>query len=165
MELFKAVDEKATIKAVRTFFLKDDFFHRKSYGRIKRQYNALRSASSPTGDITGISGSFSNRMEDKLLNGVEYTRAIECVSAGIEACSELSQKIIELRYICGEEIWRVKQSIGISGKGSYYRKDDYACYEFADAMDSLVDRYGVRELFPDFIIFASGTKSESLGAD
>lgn len=152
MELLPDYDEEQTAQAVADFFLKDDSRHPRNYQRILNQYLALRSISSPVGDVTGVHGSLSNRTEEKWINGVIYKWAIECVDCAIEHCSAQSKVILTHRFKDGELQWQVKKAAHIGSNERYPIAEKRACREFADIMQKYRVLYGVEELIPDMLV-------------
>lgn len=152
MELLPAYDEEQTAKAVADFFLKDDAKHPRNYQRIQEQYMALRSISSPTGDITGVHGSLSNHIEDKWINGAIYKQALACIDHVISSCPLQSRIIMKHRFIDGELQWQVKMEAKIGGNDQYLPAERRACREFADIMQKFRVVYGVEELIPDMLV-------------
>ncbi|WIU42499.1 transcriptional regulator [Lacfervirus LFP01] len=152
MELLPEYDEEQTAQAVADFFLNDDPDHPHNYQRIKTQYMALRSISSPTGDITGVHGSLSNRTEEKWINGVIYKQALACIDHAISSCPLQSRIIMKHRFIDGELQWQVKKEAKIGGNDQYPMAEKRACREFADIMQKYRVVYGVEELIPDMLV-------------
>lgn len=152
MELLPAYDEEQTAKAVADFFLKDDSRHPRNYQRIKTQYMALRSISSPTGDITGVHGSSRNHTEEKWIDGMIYKQALECVDLVIERCSAQAKIILMHRFKAGEKQWQAKNAAHIGGNDQYAIAERRACREFADIMQKFRVVYGVEELIPDMLM-------------
>lgn len=152
MELLPAYDEKRTAQAVADFFLKDDSRHPRNYQRIRQQYLALGSISSPVGDVTGVHGSPSNHTEEKWLNGYIYKQALDCIDGVIERCSAQSQMIINHRFVTCEEQWKVKKAVHIDGHDTYPKAERRACREFADIMQKFRVIYGVEDLIPDMLV-------------
>lgn len=152
LELLPDYDEEQTAQAVADFFLKDDSRHPRNYQRILNQYLALRSISSPVGDVTGVHGSLSNRTEEKWINGMIYKQAIECVDCAIERCSAQSKVILTHRFKDGEKQWQAKQAAHIGGNDQYPIAERRACREFADIIQKYRVIYGVEELIPDMLV-------------
>ena len=152
VELLPDYDEEQTAQAVADFFLKDDSRHPHNYQRIRQQYIALRSISSPRGDMTGVHGSLSNHTEEKWINGMLYKDAIECVDCAIERCSAQSKIILIHRFKAGELQWQAKKAAHIGGNDQYPIAERRACREFADIMQKFRVVYGVEELIPDMLV-------------
>ena len=155
MELLPEYDEEQTAQAVADFFLKDDSRHPRNYQRIKTQYMALRSISSPTSDITGVHGSLSNHTEEKWIDGMIYKQALECVDCAIERCSAQAKIILRHRFTAGEKQWQVKNAAHIGGNDQYAIAERRACREFADIMQKFRVVYGVEELIPDMLVIGN----------
>lgn len=152
LELLPDYDEEQTAQAVADFFLKDDSLHPRNYQRILNQYLALRSISSPVGDVTGVHGSLRNHTEEKWINGMIYKQALECVDCAIERCSAQSKIILTHRFKAGEKQWQAKQAAHIGGNDQYPIAERRACREFADIMQKFRVMYGVEELIPDMLV-------------
>lgn len=152
LELLPDYDEEQTAQAVADFFLKDDSQHPRNYQRILNQYLALRSISSPVGDVTGVHGSLSNHTEEKWINGMIYKQAIECVDCAIERCSAQSKIILMHRFKAGEKQWQAKRAAHIGGNDQYPIAERRACREFADIIQKYRVIYGVEELIPDMLV-------------
>lgn len=152
LELLPDYDEEQTAQAVADFFLKDDSRHPRNYQRILNQYLALRSISSPVGDVTGVHGSLSNHTEEKWINGMIYKQALDCVDCAIERCSAQSKVILTHRFKDGELQWQAKQAAHIGGNDQYPIAERRACREFADIIQKYRVIYGVEELIPDMLV-------------
>lgn len=152
MELLPAYDEEQTAKAVADFFLKDDAKHPCNYRRIQHQYMALRSISSPIGDITGVHGSLGNHTEEKWINGVIYKQSMDCIDHVISLCSSQARTIMEHRFMDDEKQWQAKKAANIGGNDQYQIAERRACREFADIMQKFRIVYGVEELIPDMLV-------------
>lgn len=152
MELLPEYDEEQTAQAVADFFLKDDSRHPRNYQRIKTQYMALRSISSPVGDVTGVHGALSNRTEEKWIDGMIYKQALDCVDCAIERCSVQAKIILRHRFTASEKQWQVKNAAHIGGNDQYAIAERRACREFADIMQKYRVIYGVEELIPDMLV-------------
>lgn len=152
MELLPAYDEEQTAKAVADFFLKDDAKHPCNYQRIQQQYIALRSISSPNGDITGVHGSLGNHTEEKWINGAMYKQAMDCINHVISLCSLQARIIMEHRFKDAEKQWQAKKAANIGGNDQYPIAEKRACREFADIMQKFRVVYGVEELIPDMLV-------------
>lgn len=152
LELLPDYDEEQTAQAVADFFLKDDSRHPRNYQRILNQYLALRSISSPVGDVTGVHGSLSNHTEEKWIGGMIYKQALECVDCAIERCSAQSKAILTHRFKDGELQWQVKKAAHIGGNEQYPIAEKRACREFADIIQKYRVLYGVEELIPDMLV-------------
>ncbi len=154
MELFEVYDGKASVQAVRDFFM-DDPYHPRNYWRIKRRYEAMFGLGGHSGDVTGVRGSRGNHTEDKLIDGNVYERALIAIGRGLLGCTHQSQAILNARYFSPEDerekVWHLSSRLGLTGGGRYQRADYQACYEFADAMDVIVPRYQVDEVIPQFL--------------
>lgn len=155
LELLPDYDEEQTAQAVADFFLKDDSRHPRNYQRIRQQYIALRSISSPVGDVTGVHGSLSNHTEEKWINGMIYKQALECVDCAIERCSAQAKIILIHRFKAGEKQWQAKQATHIGGNDQYAIAERRACREFADIMQKYRVMYGVEELIPDMLVMGN----------
>lgn len=155
MELLPDYDEEQTAQAVADFFLKDDSRHPRNYQRIKTQYMALRSISSPVGDVTGVHGALSNHTEEKWIDGMIYKQALDCVDCVIERCSSQAKIILRHRFTAGEKQWQVKNAAHIGGNDQYAIAERRACREFADIMQKFRVMYGVEELIPDMLVMGN----------
>lgn len=155
MELLPDYDEEKTAQAVADFFLKDDSRHPRNYQRIKTQYMALRSISSPRGDVTGVHGSLNNRTEEKWIDGMIYKQALACIDHVISLCPLQSRIIMKHRFIDGELQWQVKMEAKIGGNDQYPMAEKRACREFADIMQKFRVVYGVEELIPDMLVMGN----------
>ena len=152
MELLPDYDEEQTAQAVADFFLKDDSRHPRNYQRIKTQYMALRSISSPAGDVTGVHGALRNHTEEKWIDGMIYKQALDCVDCVIERCSAQAKIILIHRFTASEKQWQVKNAAHIGGNDQYAIAERRACREFADIMQKFRVMYGVEELIPDMLV-------------
>lgn len=155
MELFEVYDGKASVQAVREFFMRDDPDHPRNYWRIKRRYEAMFGLGGQSGDVTGVRGSGGNHTEDKLLDGNVYGRALKAIERGLRGCTHQSQEILIARYLSPEDerekVWHLSNRLGLTGSDRYQRADYQACYEFADAMDVITPQYRVSEVIPQFL--------------
>lgn len=125
------------VKTVRRFFLDDDYKH--NYQRLKREAGAWGELKSPTIDPTGVSGSTGNATEDRFIHHAEAFKAVRAVDFAINGCSKDSQEIISKRYIRRMKVWQVRQLMGIRGNQTWRDKDDSACLEFAQCMETACD--------------------------
>lgn len=143
MELIKKVDEEATIANVREFFSENG-----GYDKILQRSGALnpKNPRSPKGDITGVPGSSAgNAQENKYVEYVQNKLAYDAISYAIGCCRQLSQDILNYRYLEHRKVWQVKRLIGYTGNSVYPDKDRQACLDFADTIEIARVLYHVDE--------------------
>lgn len=166
MGLVPDLNEKATIKNVRNFFIKEE-----QYPKICR--NAwMDGIKAQAGDVTGIRGSRKgNGSEKMMIYYGECARAKRAVEKAISACSLGSQDILTWHYVKQLTVAETKLHINHHlGHTSYSDADKIARLEFAEACDRISMEMNCNlEILPLFLKFnndddeKAGTKQEQNG--
>lgn len=165
MGLFPELNEKKTIKNVRSFFNND-----KNYQRIRR--NAwMDGIKTQVNDVTGIHGSRKcNGSEKMMICYAECARAKRAVEKAINACSVGSQDILNWHY--AKQLTVVETKLHINhhlGHSTFKNADKKACLEFAEACDRISMQMNCNlEILPLFLSFEdddekAGTNQEQNG--
>ena len=149
MGLVPEIDKEATIQRVHDFFYKDKY-----YPTIKRRSGSY-GLKSPAMDATGVRGSrFGNSSENMMIMFAEYAKAKRAVDDAIAGCRQVSQIIIQKRYIEGLEIYNIRPLINRYGHETYDNADKYACLEFADCLERKAWESDVdSEIIPNLLVF------------
>lgn len=143
LKLIKALDKEATLTNVHEFFLNDRY-----YPTIRRRSGSW-TVRSPTMDISSVPAApAGNATERKYLEIVHYRQAIKAVNYAIAGCCARSRSILKYEYQQRLQIKEVKELVRLYGHDTYADADRYACFEFAETMDTARIMYAVTDIVP-----------------
>lgn len=148
MRLFEVIDPDRTAKNVADFLSGKGRYKYRGYPKLLEDEQVFGMVSSPVGDITGIHGSSSNRVEEVMIKKAHCREAICCVKDAINTCLPAQQTILKERYIKGAKRGIVMQMVLIGGNDEYQDADIVARTRFAAALDKFVKARGCEDLIP-----------------
>lgn len=129
--LFPDIDTKKTEQKVIDFFNDD-------YERLCVMSGI--NIKSPILSNTPSAPPIGNSSENQMTRMIWAKGVIGAVSRAINSCSLDSQKLLKLRFIEGQERWKVQNVLHV-GKYKYYYLQEKACNQFADAFQVQADSY------------------------
>ena len=82
-----------------------------------------------------------NPQEIKFVKLMDNRNVLEAVKRSIESCSRVSQIILSERIIKGDELYLVMAQLNISSYSTFYKLQNVACNQFADAFEVQAEPY------------------------
>ena len=143
LKLIRPIDKEATLANVHQFFFNDRY-----YPTIRRRSGSW-TVGSPTMDISGVSSApAGNANEQKYLEIVHYRQAVNAVDYAIAGCCARSRAILKYEYQERLQIKEVKELVRLYGHDTYINADRYACFEFAETIETARVMYAVTDIIP-----------------